>query len=152
MCSFHFSIFENTRHAMSLSQGMFRNEEKCIFRAALHALGITLTEITLKGNSEITMKENSTKGARHYTRLTGNAFFLINLAVPLFNDNRIGGTIFSALGFFTLFTDNGHSDDRMGINNHHAYATLFRIVNAKTIDGTVNFTKLAARAPLRNNR
>jgi hypothetical protein len=131
---------------------MFRNEEKCIFRAALHALGITLTEITLKGNGEITMKENSTKGARHHTLLTGNAFFLINLAVPLFNDNRIRGTILPALRLFTLFTDNGHSDDRMGINNHHPDATLFRVVSPKAIDGTDHFTQLTARTPLWNNR
>jgi hypothetical protein len=137
---------------MGLAQGMFWNEEKCIFGAALHALGVTFTEITLEGSIQITMKENSPKRARHHTLLARNAFFLINLAVPLFNNDRIGGAVFSALRLFTLLTDNGHSDDRMGINNHHTDATLFRIVNSKTIDGTDHFTKLAARAPLWNNR
>ena len=98
------------------------------------------------------MKENSTKRARHNTLLTRNAFFLINLTIPLFNNNRIGGTVFPALRLFTLLTDNGHSDDWMGVNNHHTDATLFRIVSSKTIDGTDNFTKLAARTPLGNNR
>ena len=98
------------------------------------------------------MKENSPKRARHHTLLARNAFILIDLAVRLFNNNRIGGTVFPALRLFTLLTDNGHSDDRMGVNNHHTYATLFRIVSSKTIDGTDNFTKPAARAPLGNNR
>jgi hypothetical protein len=131
---------------------MFWNEKKCIFGAALHTLRVTFTEITLEGNIKITVKENSPKRARHYTLLTRNAFFLINLAVPLLGHNRIGGAVFPALWLFTLLTDNGHSDNRMGVNNHHTDATLFRIVSSKTIDGTDHFTKLAARAPFWNNR
>jgi len=97
------------------------------------------------------MEKDGTKRARYYTLLTGNAFFFINVTVSIFTYNSIGGAVFSALGLFTLSADNGHPDDRMGIDNHHPDATLFRIIGSEAVDGTDHLTKLTTRTPLRNN-
>lgn len=96
------------------------------------------------------MEKDGTKRARHYTLLTGNAPFFINLTISIFSYNSICRAIFPALGFFTLFADNGHPDDRMRINDYHPDATLFWIIDSEPVDGTDYLTEPTTRAPLRN--
>jgi hypothetical protein len=98
------------------------------------------------------MEKDGTKRARHYALLAGNTLFLINVTISIFYYNGICGTIFLAFWFFTLPADNGHPDNRMGINNYHPDAALFGIINSKTIDGTDHFTKPTARTSLWKNR
>jgi hypothetical protein len=98
------------------------------------------------------VKKNSAKRTRHHALLTGNAFFFVNFAIPLFGDNGISGAVFPALGFFTLLTDYRHPNDRMGIQYHHPDATLLRIIDPKAINGTDHLTKFTSRAPLWNYR
>jgi len=137
---------------MGLSQGVLWNEEQGILRTALYTLWITLTEIALERNIHITVEKNSAKRARHYALLAGNTFFFVNFAISLFGNNRISGAVFPALRVFTLFADYRHSDHRVGIEHHHPYATLLRIIGAKAVDGTDHFTKFTSRAPLWNYR
>jgi hypothetical protein len=137
---------------MGLPQSVFRNKEKRILRTALYTLGITLTEIALEGGDHITVEKNCPKRARHHTLLTGNTFVFVNLAISIFRNNGIGRTVFPALWLFALLTDNRHANDRVGVQNHHAYTTLLRIIDSKAVDGADHFTKLTSRAPLWNDR
>jgi len=97
------------------------------------------------------MEKYGAKRARHYTLLTGNALFLINVTITIFNYNGVCGTIFPALRFFTLPADNGYPDNRMGINNHHPQTALFGVIYSETVDRAYHFTKPTTRTPLWNN-
>ena len=97
------------------------------------------------------MEKYGAKRARHYTLLTGNALFLINLTITILNHNSISGAILPAFWHLTLSADNRHPDDGMGINNHHPYATLLGIIDSESIDGTDHLAEPTTRAPLRNN-
>lgn len=131
---------------------MFRQKEESALRARLNTTRISVTEIALEGRLHLLVEEDGAEGTRDDALLAGDTFFSIDVVDPILCHNRSGRTVLHAFGHLALSANNGHPDDRMGVDDHHPNGALLWIVYSEAMDGAYQLAQLASGASFRNDR
>jgi hypothetical protein len=127
---------------------MFRQKEKCIFGASLYTAWISIAKIAFKRRFDFLVKKDSAKRTGGHTLLAGDTLLTVNIIDTVLGCDGSSRTILHALGNLALSTDDGHSYDRVRVDDHHPNGALLGVVYPETIDGANQLANLTSRASL----